>query len=201
MSFIFRFPQLHALPFLLVLLASCAGRPPFTWYHSLPDGGEAPGTAVINPGDKILVQVNNHPELSGEFVVGESGEYSHPVAGLIRVGGSSTVKAARVVEVKLARFIQEPSVLITMLVHKPIVVMVMGEVESTGTYTIPHGAGVLAALSSAGGLGDFASEEDIYVLRTTPTSQRIRFRYADLTKPDPRAAKFALRDGDIVLVE
>jgi polysaccharide export outer membrane protein len=201
MSSNIRLAPLRALLLLWVLLAGCAARPPFTWYHALPDAGQVPGTDTINPGDKILVQVNNHPELSGEFVVGESGEYSHPVAGLIRVGGSSTVKAARVVEVKLARFIQEPSVLITLLVHKPIVVMVMGEVENTGTYTVPHGSGVLAALSSAGGLGDFASEEDIYVLRTMPTSQRIRFRYADLTKPDPRAAKFALRDGDIVLVE
>lgn len=155
----------------------------------------------IHPGDKILVQVTGHRDLSGEFVVGAAGEYSHPIVGLVEVGGLDAAKASELIATRLSKVIQDPRVAVTLLSYSPLNVTVMGEVGTAGSFEIAHGSGVLAAIGKAGGLSEFADVEEIYVVRGQPTAQRIRFRYADLTRPDPAALQFELRDGDTVLVE
>jgi polysaccharide biosynthesis/export protein len=180
---------------------SCAAERPFVWYSTLPAPQKLAARATIGPGDRILVQVTDHPELSGEFVVGMSGEYSHPIAGLIRVDGSDAIKAAEVVRIKLSRFVQDPAVAVTLISYDKVGITVMGEVRTPGAFQLEHGAGVMAALGAAGGLNDFASEDGIYVLRAEHTGQRIRFRYSDLTKPDPAAVNFELHEGDALVVE
>jgi polysaccharide export outer membrane protein len=78
---------------------------------------------------------------------------------------------------------------------------VLGEVRTPGTYTVPHGSTVLAVLAAAGGLSEFADEDEIFVLRSSPAPLRIRFRYSDLVTPSIGANRFALQDGDTVVVE
>ncbi len=186
---------------LLVLLTACATRPPFVWYSEVPQDYARQRSVTINPGDKIYVRVAGHDDLSGEFVVGASGEYSHPVVGLMAVGGLDAQKAATAIRNRLSRVVQEPTVDVTLVSHSPLQVTVVGEVAAAGAFEVPHGAGVLAAIGKAGGLTEFADKDEIYVLRPTPSAQRIRFRYADLTRPDAAAVLFRLRDGDTVLVE
>lgn len=185
----------------LLLGLGCARPQPFVWYSALPKPEKLAARTTISPGDKIMVQVDQHPELSGEFVVGMSGEYNQPTAGLVQVAGKDAMSAAEVIKIKLLRFYQDLRVSVTLLDYRPIDVTVLGEVRAAGSYELPHGASVLAALGKAGGLGEFAGEEEIYVLRSHPKVQRIRFRYDDLTKPEPAALNFELRDGDTVLVE
>lgn len=186
---------------LALLFCACAGRPPFVWYSSLPAQPRLAELTEISPGDRILVQVEQHPELSGEFAVGASGEYSQPIAGLISIAGSSAAKASDIVKIKLSRFYQDPKVSVTLLTYKPITVTVLGEVKSAGRYELARGSGLVTALGSAGGLTDFAAQDGIFVLRAKKSAQRIRFRYSDLTRPDPAALNFEMRDGDVVVVE
>jgi protein involved in polysaccharide export with SLBB domain len=88
-----------------------------------------------------------------------------------------------------------------LLAYKQIAVTIVGEVRNPGTFNLAHGAGVMAGLGAAGGLNDYASNDGIYVLRAKQSGQRIRFRYTDLTRPDPAALNFELHEGDAVLVE
>lgn len=185
----------------LVLLFACASRPPYVWYTEVaPDLARQP-SAVIHPGDRILVQVDGHKDLSGEFIVGVSGEYSHPVVGLVSVGGLDSRTASERVAEALARVVTTPRVGVVLLQRGPIHVTVVGEVGSSGAFELPHGSGLLVALGKAGGLSDFADDDQIYVLRKQPKPQRIRFRFEDLTNPEPAAVTFELRDGDTILVE
>lgn len=192
--------QIVAVSALLALLLGCGSSPAFVWYTEVPQV-EGPSRKVISPGDRILVQVDQHPELSGEFVVGASGQYSHPILGLVTVADTNPEQAAALITEKLGRFVQQPAVAVTLLAYRELDVTVIGEVRSPGGFQIAHGAGVLSALARAGGLTEFAAEGQIFVLRSDPAAKRIRFRYTDLTKPDPAAAAFKLQDGDVVLVE
>jgi polysaccharide export outer membrane protein len=182
-------------------LLGCSKQLPYVWYSDLPMEADAPSRHLITPGDKITVQVEQQPELSGTFVVGASGHYAHPVVGLILVGGVSPQEAAKRVQERLVRFIANPQVTVTLVEYAELAVTVVGEVTSPGSYKVPHGSGVLAAIGSAGGLSDFADDERIYVVRVHPQPQRIRFRYEDLTTPNVSAAAFRLHDRDTVLVE
>lgn len=205
-----RVGDLHAVALvgrlLLVLaltstIAACASQPRFIWYSELPAEPEQAPRGTIEPGDTILVQVASHPELSGEFVIGTSGSYNHPVAGVVNVQGLEPMRAAGVIKEALSRFVEVTDISVTLTTFRPMQIMVFGEVAKTGAYEVPTGSGLLTALALAGGLSEFASEDSVYVLRTRPAPQRIRFRYSDLTKPEAAAVKFRLREGDAILVE
>lgn len=185
----------------LVLFTACASTPPYVWYTEVAPDAARQSTPIIHPGDRILVQVDGHKDLSGEFVIGVTGEYSHPVVGLIAVGGLNSQAASEQVARALGRIVNEPRVGVVLLQRGPINVAVVGEVGSAGAFELPHASGVLAALGRAGGLSDFAKVDHIYVLRKQPKPQRIRFRFSDLTNPEPAAVTFELRDGDTILVE
>jgi polysaccharide export outer membrane protein len=177
---------------------ACAAQQDYVWFSEVPS---AETSAVIAPGDKIAVTVDQHAELSGEFEIGAAGTYNQPLAGAIGVGGMAPSAAATQIANKLSRYIKAPSVKVTLLSRPPLTVPVVGEVRSPGTYTVPAGSNVLTAVAFAGGLSDFADEDHIFVLRSKPTPLRIRFRYSDLLTPSVGASRFALQDGDAVLVE
>lgn len=176
----------------------CATTHDYVWYTEVPSEQTSP---AIAPGDQIQVNVEKRPEMSGQFEVGASGTYIQPIAGPIAIGGKSEREAAALIANNLARFVEAPVVQVTIAARGPVSVTVLGEVRAPGTFTLPGGTGVLAALGSAGGLSEFADEDYIFVLRSTPVAKRIRFRYDDLTKPSADAAKFSLQDGDSILVE
>lgn len=185
----------------LILLMACAPSERFVWYSEVPTGREPVARTTIAPGDRILVQVDGHPELSGEFAIGASGSYNQPIAGLVAVAGLEPTQAATLAKHRLSRFVEVSSISVTLLAYRPLSITVVGEVRAPGTRDVPHGSGVITALGVAGGLSEFADEDEIYVLRVEPTPQRIRFRYADLTRPEPAAVRFKLLDGDTVLVD
>ena len=62
-----------------------------------------------------------------------------------------------------------------------------GEVKSAGPYTVDPNGGVLAALAAAGGLGEYARPDRIFVVRPRPTPTRIRFTYQGLTTASGKA--------------
>jgi polysaccharide biosynthesis/export protein len=179
------------------LQAACGSHGAYVWYSELPKSEGAP----ISAGARIAVSVDEHPELSGEFEVGAAGAYNQPLAGAILVGGKSASEAAALISRELSRFVQAPRVEVTLSAHGTVSVPVLGEVRSPGAYPVRQGASVLTALASAGGLSDFADEDYIFVLRSSPTPLRIRFRYADLVTPAAQGTRFALQDGDAILVE
>jgi len=75
-----------------------------------------------------------------------------------------------------------------------------------GVYDLERRSGVLVALAAAGGFGEFAHREAVYVLRyQLPLGERvplrIRFDHRALTRGERPAASFRLTDGDVVVVE
>ena len=179
---------------------ACASRAPFVWYSQLPELQRSAPRSVIAAGDTILVQVDGHADLSGEFAVGASGAFAQPLAGPIQVAGLQTEQAAAAIRDRLNTFIEAPRVSVVLLAYKPLQVPVVGEVQRPGVVEVAPTSGVLVALGAAGGLSELADKDAIYVVRSVG-AQRIRFRYRDLLKPEPAAVAFELREGDTVLVE
>jgi len=81
---------------------------------------------------------------------------------------------------------------------RPFEASVVGNVRKAGTFPVDPRSGVLQALAAAGGLGEFADPDRIFVLRK---GDRIRFTYKALIRAERRAAAFRLRAGDVVVVE
>jgi polysaccharide biosynthesis/export protein len=189
-----------AMGLALGAVLGCASQRAFVWVQDVPVWQENPAT--IQPRDAIAVVVRNQPALSGEFVVGDQGEYSQPTVGAVSAGGRTTEAVAGELSTRLKGVLAEPEVTVSIAKMAGMRVNVVGEVKTPGSFELPRGRGMIAALATAGWLTEFASKDGIFVIRKDGDKvQRIRFTTADLTAAEPHAIGFRLRDGDIVVVE
>ena len=72
-----------ALPFLALILASCASSGPYVWADQLPP--TAAEAYRISIADRLTVVVQGQQQLSGEFEVLPTGGYIQPLVGEIMV--------------------------------------------------------------------------------------------------------------------
>lgn len=189
-----------AMAILLALSAGCATESPFVWVQDLPMLADS--QAIIGPRDTILVSVRNQPALSGEFPVGDHGEYLQPTLGTISVTGKTTDAVVADLQARLKDLLVKPEVTVSVIKTATIRVNVVGEVKTPGSYELTRGHGVIAALAAGGWLNEFANGDRIFVITSEGGApRRIRFRARELTAAEPHATGFRLKDGDIVVAE
>jgi polysaccharide biosynthesis/export protein len=192
---------------LLLALGGCAEHP-FVWVTDLPLPAAQPAT--VGPRDSLLVFVRNQAALSGEFVVRDDGTYLQPTLGNIVVAGRTPSAIEAELLARLKGILTDPEVSVSIVKAAPVRVSVVGEVKNPGSYELVRERTVVSALASAGWLTDFAHSDRIFVVRPPPAAvpgqvpgadTRVRFSTAELKLAEPHAARFLLRDGDIVSVE
>lgn len=190
--------------FLLVgtaFLSSACSKAPYVWASDVPAERARPANerTTIAASDVVAVTVIGHPELSVQYTVGADGTIAMPNLGSVSIRGLTVEAAQNSLQKSLKRILAEPQVSVTILL-KSIEVTVMGEVNRTGKFTLKSGDGVAAALALAGGIGEFGNENQIYLVRETEPL-RVRFRLEDLLRGGGSARAFALKDGDLIVVE
>src|SRR4051812_26805469 len=100
-------PQSWAMACLSVALTvGCATESRFVWVDQMPIATQ--NIEAIEPRDSILISVKNQPSLSGDFLVGDHGNYSQPTLGTIPVAGKTTDAVARELEERLKNIVVNP---------------------------------------------------------------------------------------------
>ncbi|HET6437716.1 MAG TPA: polysaccharide biosynthesis/export family protein [Anaeromyxobacter sp.] len=159
----------------------------------------------IRRGDVVGIRVWNQESMSNAHArVRDDGRISVPFLQDVDVAGTTPSELSRRLQVMLKTYVVNPVVTVTVEEFSALKVSVLGEVAKPGQYDLDRGAGVLAALASAGGLSDYAHRDAIFVLRnSSPDGKpvRIRFRYAALVRAEKPAAIFRLWPDDVVVVE
>jgi polysaccharide biosynthesis/export protein len=185
-----------------LLSSACASTGPFTWYHALPasEWQDPSASYVIAAGDTIFIRVYDQDPLSTRGKIRTDGKIAMPFVGELLAAGKRPDELGREVEARLKQFFVEPRVIVNVEDSPPVLVSVLGEVSVRGNLAIAKPATLMSALAQSGGLNEFADRESIFVIRQTPTFQRIRFTYEALVK-DKGAGRFPLRTGDTILVE
>jgi polysaccharide biosynthesis/export protein len=175
----------------------------FVWVDQLPVSQAPGGAYTIGVGDLLSVQVWNQDKLSSRPRVRADGKVSLPLTGDLAVAGITVEQMARTIEARLedTKLVVSPRVTVLLEESRPLSIGVLGTVSRPGMYNLESGAGVAEALASAGGLGEFARKDHIFVVRRTPTAQRIRFTFDDIAQARGRAPLFRLQSGDVVVVE
>ena len=129
----------------------------------LASAGSLPDTSYsLGPQDKLRIKVydwrtgagemHEWPALTGEFVVGASGEVSLPLVGEIPAARGTTTALAASLSERLQKKIglaQPPDVSVEVLTYRPF--FIMGQVDKPGQYDYRPGMTVLQAVSTAGG--------------------------------------------------
>jgi polysaccharide export outer membrane protein len=181
----------------------------YVWFHDIP----APPAESADPayriayGDVLAIRVWNQDSMSTRTRVRTDGRIAVPFLQDLEVAGMSPDELSLHLQAKLKAFIVNPVVTVTLEERAPLRVSVVGEVGRPGALDVAPGVGLLPVLAAAGGLTDYANRNAIFVIRGAapnagaPGPERIRFSYEALVTGNVAAARFRLRNGDVVVVE
>lgn len=170
---------------------------------SLQSVAKASELYQVDAGDFLEVSVWKEEGLEKQIMVRPDGYITFPLAGEIEAKGKSIEAIKAELVEKLATFIPEPEVNVTLLQMGVKKVYVIGKVNVPGPIQMDanHDMYVLQALSEAGGTSTFASVNKIKIIRTENGDQTsLPFRYSDIEKGENLEQNILLQSGDVIVV-
>lgn len=155
----------------------------------------------LGPEDVLKISVWKDESLTGEAVVRPDGMISFPLVGDLQAEGRTVEDLRAGLVTRLSKYIPKPAVSVAVTKANSYKVYVIGKVNRPGEFLVGHYTDVMQALSLAGGLTPFASENNIKVLRRVGAQQvTFPFAYGDALKGKGLEQNIILQRGDVVMV-
>jgi polysaccharide biosynthesis/export protein len=157
---------------------------------------------VLGPDDIIHVDVEQHPEWSGDFSVKPNGRIVVPDLGDIDVEDSSTAKVEEILTEYMSNYIKAPKVKVNIVKYASQSIYVLGEVEKPGRYSTEgkdltiRDAVILAGLPTR-----YGAISNVFII--SPSRRNPRKQVVNLYRILNRGELFRnvkLMPGDIVYV-
>lgn len=142
----------------------------------------------LRPGDMVRLRIWREPDLSGDFMVDESGVVTLPRVGPVRVLGEPVDSLKAQLLALYRRYVNQPSIEVTPLRR----VQVTGAVRTPGLYTVDPTMSVADAIALAGGITPDGRRDRVLLIRGDIPID------AELERRTGRASP--LRSGDAVYV-
>ncbi len=124
-----------------------------------------PQNYVLGPGDLLVVDIYGASQDALKLSVSPDGDITIPGFGPIQVNGITVAAAQAKIQNKLGDYYENSSIKTTLGQTRSIMVNVMGEVRTPGTYTLSAFATVFHALYRAGGINSLGTLRNIKVFR------------------------------------
>jgi polysaccharide export outer membrane protein len=156
---------------------------------------------TVKPGDVLSISVWKEPDLQRPALVRPDGSFSFPLVGEVDARGKTVAELNRIISERLARYIADAVVTVSVQEIKGNKVYVIGQVNKPGEFVVNPSVDVMQALSMAGGTTPFASLGDIIILRRTASGKKaLEFRYNDVVRGKRLEQNIDLQSGDVVVV-
>ena len=124
--------------------------------------------AIIKVGDMLDILVVQHAEFSGRYTVNENGTIDYPLIADAPVVNTTTSELMNDLTLRLARHIDNPLVLISIVQRPEIGMTVLGQVLKPGPVLTYPGASLQEVIQGAGGpLMETADLEHIKIIHRT----------------------------------
>jgi len=161
-----------------------------------------PVNYVLGPDDQVDINVYGNSLVNWKLNVSPDGNINIPGVGLLNVSGRTIEQATAAIKSKLAAnnyaVGRGTSVQVSLGNIRSIKVIILGEVQKPGTYTLPSLATVFNALYSSGGPNDKGSFRQIEVIRNNRIVRKLDV-YDFLLKGETKN-NIGLQDQDIIRV-
>ena len=162
--------------------------------------GAASDSYVIGASDVLTITVWKEPTLSGSLLVRPDGMVSVPLLGDVQASGMTPLQLADQISTKLKKYIQDPNVSVVLTQINSKKVYLLGEVAKKGPMEMTPGMTLLEAISSAGGLTDYANTKKMYILRDDAGKhEKIPVHYKEALKGNSEL-NLILKSGDTIVV-
>ena len=155
---------------------------------------------ILGTDDAIMVHVWKEPTISGSLVIRPDGRISLPLVGDMPAAGMTPMALAAEIQDGLKKFINDPSVTVTVTAVNSRKIFFIGEVLRSGPVPLTRSMTMLQAISAAGGLSPYANKKKIYILREEKGKQvKIPFDYSKALKEGNQQG-VELKPGDTIVV-
>ncbi len=138
-----------------------------------PAASAAPASQeyVLEPGDHIHLTVYDEEDLSGDYIVADTGFVALPLIGNIMAARTTTHQLEAAIRLKLQNgYLHDPKVSIQLLNYRPF--FIIGEVAKPGSYPYVDGMNVLNAVALAGGYTYRASTGGIRIIHASDPAKK-----------------------------
>jgi polysaccharide export outer membrane protein len=163
--------------------------------------GEVIANYLIQPGDLLEISVWREDYLERDVSVQPDGRVSFPLVGVINAAGSTVEQVQIRVAERLAQFIPDPVVTVSIKEIRGNRIYILGQVQNPGQFIMNPMIDVMQALALAGGTTPFAELNEIKILRRSGNKQTlIEFRYADIARGRNLQQNIILQSGDVIIV-
>jgi polysaccharide export outer membrane protein len=180
-----------------------AGAPARDWGDPIAGGVQvvADPAYLIGPEDTLDISVWRDETLKAAVLVRPDGGVSFPLAGDFVAAGKTAAQVREELVKRLDKFIPDPVVTVSVVRVSSYRIYVLGRVNKPGDFQVGRNIDVLQALSLAGGMTPFASEDGIRIIRKVEgKSTAIPFQYSRIRKGGDLSQNITLKSGDVLLV-
>lgn len=159
------------------------------------------GEYRVGPADVLQISVWKNEALSRTVPVRPDGMISFPLVNEIKAAGMTPMQLRDIIKKRLMEYMPKPEVSVIVMEMHSFIVSVLGEVKKPGRYQFTSQVTVLDVLAQSGGITEFASTSNLYVLRTQgSTRTKIPFNYSKVITSPVENDNFFIQPGDIIVV-
>ena len=155
----------------------------------------------IGKGDVLEIIAWKEEDFSREVFVRMDGKISFPLLDDIQAAGRTTMEVKKEIETKLKEFIENP--IVTVILKSPMSqkFYILGEVLKTGEYQLVKKLTILQAFALAGGFTEWASKNEIILLRHENGMDKIiRVKYKNIIKGKDLSQNVSIKINDTIIV-
>ena len=159
-----------------------------------PDSGY-----MLDVGDVLQIQLVGPNEYTEELSINSDGSISMPNIGKIVIAGLSLNDASQLIKSNVNLSLIGNEAFISLTEIRDVNIIVTGNAENPGIYTLTGNSNILHALSAAGGISKYGSLREINLIRDNLIIETLDIY--DLLIEGKYNLKKRLRSGDVVFVE
>ena len=159
-----------------------------------PDSGY-----MLDVGDVLEVQLVGPNAYIEELLINSDGSVSLQDIGKIFIAGLTLNDASQLIKSKVNTALIGNEAFINLTEIRDVNILVTGNAENPGIYTLTGNSNILHALSAAGGISEFGSLREINLIRDDSIIETLDIY--DLLIEGKYNIKKRLRSGDVVFVE
>lgn len=151
---------------------------------------------VLDFGDAITLQLVGQQQSIDELQIQRDGSINLPNLGKVQLSGLSLEEASKLIKAKIESAYIGVDAFITLSNVRDIQILVTGNAEQPGVYTVNGNTSFLQAIAIAGGPSDFGSLREFVLKRNNETISKIDL-YDVIIKGDISTNE-RLRSGDVI---
>ena len=159
-----------------------------------PDSGY-----MLDVGDVLEIQLVGSEEYTEELLINSDGSIGMPDIGKLVIAGLSLNDASQLIKSKVKSTFIGTEAFVSLNEIRDVNVLVTGNAEYPGIYTLTGNSNILHAISAAGGISEYGSLREINLIRDNTIIESL-YVY-DLLILGKYDLKKRLRSGDVVFVE